>query len=147
MKILINPRHERFAQLVAAGFTQADAYRQVFPKSRKWKVDNAVHSKASQLMAKVEQRVQEIQQAFAAKLSVAKDEVVCILAESIRGANPADIPPEKAVDLLAKLQGWYAPVKVESEAKGVPGAKDCLETVRGLLAKIRAMQGPRVTES
>ena len=46
MPVLKNARHERFAQLVASGKTQADAYREVWPKSMRWK-DSSVHVRAS----------------------------------------------------------------------------------------------------
>jgi len=48
---LSTPR-ERFAQEVAAGKNQSEAYRLAYPKSRNWK-DSSVHSKASTLMADV----------------------------------------------------------------------------------------------
>ena len=54
-------QQERFALGVAAGNSQADAYRAAYPKSRAWK-DPAVHSEASALAAnpKVSQRVREL---------------------------------------------------------------------------------------
>lgn len=56
-------QREKFALGVASGKTQADAYREAFPRSKKWK-DSAVHSQASALMAdsKVAQRVRELRE-------------------------------------------------------------------------------------
>lgn len=50
------PAHEAFAKLLLTGCSQSDAYRKVYPKSRKWK-DSAVHGKASELAGKVSGRI------------------------------------------------------------------------------------------
>ena len=54
---------EKFALGVATGKTQADAYREAYPKAKKWK-DGSVHTKASLLMSdvKVQQRVTELRE-------------------------------------------------------------------------------------
>ena len=33
----LTPKQEKFAQEVASGKSQADAYREAYPKSKKWK--------------------------------------------------------------------------------------------------------------
>ena len=45
--------HKRFAQMLALGHTQADAYRVIYPKSQKWPT-KTLYSKASELAAKPE---------------------------------------------------------------------------------------------
>lgn len=59
---LTGPR-EKFALGVATGKTQADAYRDAYPGSKKWK-DEAVYVAASRLMsdAKVSLRVKELKE-------------------------------------------------------------------------------------
>lgn len=58
---------EAFARGVASGLSQAEAYRQAYPRSRKWKAE-AVHQQASRLMAlpQVSSRVKELRDAAAA---------------------------------------------------------------------------------
>lgn len=55
-------QQEQFAQLVAIGRNQTEAYREAYPASRRWKKENAVHSCASALAAdaKVAQRIQAL---------------------------------------------------------------------------------------
>lgn len=57
----LSPQREKFAQEVAKGKTQSDAYRIAYPKSLEWK-DEAVWTAASKLMAdgKVLVRVAEL---------------------------------------------------------------------------------------
>lgn len=84
----LTPQQERFAQELASGKTQADAYRAAYPKSLKWK-NNSVHIKASQLMAidKVAIRVKELQDKSA--------EIACLngaaIKEEIRRLAHSDI--------------------------------------------------------
>lgn len=134
---LKNARHERFAQLLAEGRSQADAYREVYPVSRRWKSDS-IHVRASKVSAKVLPRVRELQQAIAARVVMERAEALSILADILRSA-PADVKscsrfaqemrvnpvtgevtirlPSKiaAFAELAKALGWYAPQKVEGE--------------------------------
>ncbi len=111
---LKNPRHERFAVLVANGKTQADAYREVYPRSRAWK-DEAVHVKGSELAGRVSVRVRELQEVLAERSAIDKTEVVNALAKVVRNAELDKVPLIGAVSELAKLMGWYAPVKQQVE--------------------------------
>jgi phage terminase small subunit len=58
----MTPHQELFAQGVASGLSQSDAYRKAYPASLKWK-DKTVHECASKLAAntKVSTRVSELQ--------------------------------------------------------------------------------------
>lgn len=56
----MSPREEKFARLLVEGKAQSEAYRIVYPHSKRWKPDS-VHSKSSQLAAKVRQRVKAMQ--------------------------------------------------------------------------------------
>ena len=55
-------KQERFAQLVASGKSQAEAYRKAYPVSQRW-ASSAVHTQASILAAhsKVLERIAELQ--------------------------------------------------------------------------------------
>ena len=140
MRTLNNPRHERFAQLVAEGRTQADAYRDAFPLSRKWK-DSAIHPKASHLSDKVGTRVRELQEELAKRSVIQKEEVVKFLSDVVRtpigevgpdsplaqayesgkgGVRVSFVSKLAAIEQLAKLLGWYAPQKVEQEVRFAP---------------------------
>ncbi|ANK83052.1 MAG: hypothetical protein TEF_21295 [Rhizobiales bacterium NRL2] len=46
---------ERFAHLLLSGYSQSDAYREVWPRSRRWKPES-VHTAASRMAAKVAPR-------------------------------------------------------------------------------------------
>lgn len=61
---MLTPQQEKFAQAVAGGKSQADAYRDAYPKSKKWK-DSSVYAQSSALMAdsKVSIRVGELRKA------------------------------------------------------------------------------------
>lgn len=56
----MTPREEKFARLVVEGKSQSDAYRTVYPHSKRWKPE-VVHSKASALAGKVRVRVRTMQ--------------------------------------------------------------------------------------
>jgi len=57
----LTAKNEAFAVGIASGLSQADAYRQAFPQSVRWK-DKTVHEKASRLAAdgKVKARIQDL---------------------------------------------------------------------------------------
>ena len=137
MRTLNNPRHERFAQLVAEGRSQADAYRETFPQSKRWK-DESVHVKASRVMAKVGPRVRELQEDLAKRSVIQKEEAIKFLSDVVRtpigeigpdsplaqgyergkdGLRVSYVNKLAAIEQLAKLLGWYAPQKVESDVR------------------------------
>lgn len=77
----LTPAQELFAQHVAAGKSQAEAYRNAYPKSGTWK-DEAVWVAASKLMAnaKVSVRVKELQEKHAAKFDITAERVLLEIA-------------------------------------------------------------------
>lgn len=131
---LKNPSHERFAQLVASGKSQSDAYREVYPRSRQWR-DESVHERASKVNAKVLPRLQEIQAATAEKVAVDKARLVAFLIEVVEtpadqvgsgskllqkyrinadGSTVVEMPNKiDAVDKISRLLGFYEPDKQE----------------------------------
>jgi len=144
MPQLKNPRHEKFAQLVASGkYTLTAAYREIYPSSRRWK-DVTLHPRASRLMCKVYARVQELQAAAAEKAVIYKASILGYLRDVIltpigqldassplvqryvvRGDTVIITMPSKigAVQELAKALGWYQADKHEQSFKFVPDAK------------------------
>ena len=62
----LTPQQERFAQEVASGETQSEAFRRAYPASRNWKAET-VHERASVLAAnsKVQARIAGLQNAVA----------------------------------------------------------------------------------
>lgn len=73
----LTPTEEAFATHVASGQSQAEAYRQAFPRSRRWK-DATIYSKASTLAAteKVQKRVRELGEKATAANDVTVERVV-----------------------------------------------------------------------
>ena len=109
----MTPPQEKFARLVAEGSNQADAYREAYPRSRKW-TDKAVWEKASHTAAlgKVKARVAELRRAANAKTALKIGEMQTILSDRIRaivdeGGDTADLC--RAADSLARISGWNQP--------------------------------------
>lgn len=117
----VTPQQERFAQLVASGKSQADAYREAYPKSQKWAA-NAVHSKSSALAAigKVRQRVSELRKPMVedAQITLAGHlAALATLRDQAASATKFDAAV-KAEELRGKTAGFY----VERKEEGPPGA-------------------------
>jgi len=74
---MLTSRQETFAAGVAQGLSQAEAYRQAYPQSAKWK-DESVWQRASKLAsdAKVQSRVQELLQKAAAANEITVERVL-----------------------------------------------------------------------
>lgn len=120
---LKNLRHEIFAQEVAKGVSQAEAYRKAYPKAKRWK-DSTVHVEASKLAgtSKVSTRVADLQAAMAEKSEV---DGARILQEAARLAlvDPRQLfdergrvrPPSEWPDELAAC---IASVKTKPEYEG-----------------------------
>lgn len=109
----LTPRQEKFARAVAEGKSQAEAYREAYPKSERWK-DAAVWVAASRLLAnaKVSLRVAELRAELAEKSLWSREQSVKTLAE-IAAAGEKDSDRVKAVAELNKMHGFNAPEKVE----------------------------------
>ena len=73
----LTAKQEAFAAGVAAGLTQAEAYRQAFPNSKRWK-EESVWQRASKLAAdvKVRSRVQELREKAANANEVTIERIV-----------------------------------------------------------------------
>lgn len=100
----LTPQREAFARAIAKGGTQADAYREAFPASKKWK-DNAVHVKASALMAdgKVRVRVDELRAKAADKVAITVQTLIQELEEARAAALQAGPSPQSSAAVAATM--------------------------------------------
>lgn len=113
MPILKCVKREKFAQGVAAGKTQADAYREANPNcvERKWK-DETIWSKASEWMAdgKVAERVVELKGGVAERHKITVDDLIGELDEArvvaLTALNPQSSAAVAATMGKAKLLGY-----------------------------------------
>lgn len=109
----MTPRQEKFAQEVASGKSQAEAYRVAYPKAMNWKPET-LWSAASRLMANcmVSARVAEIQEELSNKALWTREQSVKVLAEiAAKGDKNAD--RVRAVAELNSMHGFNAPEKIE----------------------------------
>lgn len=109
----LTSQQEKFAEGVANGKSQAEAYRAAYPKSQKWKPET-LWSKASEMMShrKVSERVAEIRAELAKKSLWTREQSVKVLAE-IAMAAEKDADRVRATAELNKMHGFEAPQKIE----------------------------------
>lgn len=115
----LTPKQELFAQTYVKTGNASEAYRTAYDTS-KTKPD-VINVKASELLAsgKVLVRVKELQNKLEKKHDISKDKIITRLQEIIYkqgelGVDKIDLPAmNKAIDTLNKMQGYYAPEKVE----------------------------------
>ena len=118
----LNPKDEQFAQLVAKGMSQAQAYREVWKGPKK---DETVWNNASKKMAEVRPRVDELR-AQAIKRSepgaiASIQEMQESLSQAFRDASCEGDRDGmvKIATLLGKWQGAEAAAKIEVRNGGV----------------------------
>jgi hypothetical protein len=121
----LTPQKEAFAQGVAAGKSQAEAYRAAYPKSLKWKPET-VYQAASRLMAdsNVSARVEAIRAELAEKGLWSREQSAKALIEIINRKTldetvGKEIPAAQDKDIISAVKelnamhGFNAPTKVE----------------------------------
>lgn len=130
-------RQEKFARLVAEGKPKAEAYREAYPRSRKWK-DNSVKVRASRLAsnANILPIIQKLRKAANAKTALKIGEMQTILSDRIRaivdaGGNTADLC--RAVDSLARISGWNQPDAVAVAAVQIVTPEERARRIREAL--------------
>ena len=111
MPVLENPRHEQFAQSLAAGLSQRKAYRAAYPSSVKWK-DTTVDAKACNLAKtdKVKARYEELKEAAANAAGGAvmtRNEKRELLAKMARDIELPIADRQRAIDLDNKMEDEY----------------------------------------
>jgi hypothetical protein len=106
-------KQEAFAQAIADGMTQADAYRSAY--DAEGMADNTIYSKASVLMSdgKVAERVRELKAALSEKVLWTREMSVRALKETYEtGAGSVKVA---AVKELNAMHGYNEPSKLHVE--------------------------------
>jgi phage terminase small subunit len=108
----LTPKQEHFAQCIADGMTQADAYRAAFNVKPSTKPES-VYQRASALMAdvKISSRVAELKGALAKKALWTREMSVKALIQAYREGKPSE--KVSAVKELNAMHGFNAPSKME----------------------------------
>ena len=103
MRVLQNPRHEKFAQGVSSGLTAAEAYRKAGYREASAK-HNATRLRDNEVVTR---RIAEIQAENERKSEMNRDELISIVVRFIRN-DRLEVWPDriKSAELLAKLCGW-----------------------------------------
>ena len=108
---MLTPKQEAFAQAIASGMTQADAYRSAYNAENM--KDATVWSKASVLMAdgKVSARVEELRKGLEKKELWTREMSVKALIGAYKDGNPT--AKIAAVKELNAMHGFNAPTKLD----------------------------------
>jgi len=97
-----SPVHVEFARRLASGKeTASDIYRDLYPRSRKWK-DKSVHEKAAKLTAKVRPRLRAIQKAAEDDTIMERREIMQLATKIARG-TVADFVTAGAVGVITDV--------------------------------------------
>lgn len=109
----LTTKQERFAQAIADGLSQADAYRTAYDASKS--KPETVWSKASELMAdgKVTARVAQLREALATKALWSRERSVTALAGIADGGESKAAEKVAAIKELNAMHGFNAPAKIE----------------------------------
>lgn len=109
----LTDKQERFAQAVASGMTQADAYRTAYDAGDM--KPETIWKRATELMnnGKVAGRVNELKGAIAAKLLWTREKSVSRLADIADDAEARANEKVAAIKELNAMHGFNAPAKIE----------------------------------
>lgn len=112
---MITAKQEAFAQAIADGMTQADAYRHAYDVGADTKPET-IWSKASELMAdgKVSGRVKELKEQLSAKQLWTREKSVAALERALTMAEDNAKPTEvtAVIKELNAMHGFNAPSKI-----------------------------------
>ena len=113
MNMKLTDRQERFAQLLADGSSQADAYRQVYDIS-KMKL-NSIYQRASKVAAgvKVASRVKELKEKLTEKYLWTREQSIQVLSEIAKAEEVRANEKVSAIKELNAMHGFNAPTKQE----------------------------------
>lgn len=122
MPYLRSPQREKYAQNVARGMTLSDAYRDAFPRSKKW-TKNTLYVHASQLKNDplVAARIDEIRSEYLASAVMDRNERLIALSEIARDKEAWPKQRMQAIDLLNKMDAVYVH-KVDAQVHGDIGS-------------------------
>lgn len=109
MPMLENIREETFAQRLATGLTQSDAYRAAFPRATKWK-SNTVRTRAWALAKRddIKERVAELVAEAAERAVMQRQERMETLTTIARNDKKGDRWRIQAIEVLNKMDGVYS---------------------------------------
>jgi hypothetical protein len=113
LKVSLTPKQERFAQCIADGMSQADAYRSAFDVRPTTKPETVVQM-ASRLASdrNVSARVEELKATLSAKALWTREDSVRTLIGVIQGDGKAS-DTVSAVKELNAMHGFNAPQKLD----------------------------------
>lgn len=136
---MLTPKREKFANAVADGLSQADAYRTAFEVKPGTKAET-IQANASRLMADsmVAARVAEIRKALADKALWSREDSVRTLADIARGVDSEAKPSDRvaAVKAINAMHGWDAAQKHEHSGPD-GGPIPIMPTVIQLIAPVK----------
>ncbi len=118
MPALTNIQYERYTQCVISGMTQAAAYREAYPRAKKW-TDKTVYSKAWKLhhMPEIQERIKELQAEAAAAAVMDRQERLETLTAIARDEHMHPKQRMQAIDILNKMDAVYVQ-RVEANVHG-----------------------------
>ena len=107
----LTAKQEKFAQAVASGKSQSDAYREAYDASRT--KDSVIWSKASDLMTngKVKERIQFLKLELSKSYLWTREDSVRELTSVINDMTAKCSDRTAAVKVLNEMHGFNAPVK------------------------------------
>ena len=113
----LTAKQEAFAQAIASGLNQSDAYRSAYSISKA--TPASVNQLASKLAAsvKVSSRVKELQAELANKSLWTREQSIAVLSEVVGDREARHGDKISAVKVLNDMQGFNAPTKLEVAAK------------------------------
>lgn len=133
----LTAKQEAFAQAIADGMSQADAYRTAFDVKPTTKPET-IHKRASELMADgdVSGRVTSLKAALASKALWTREMSVKALIAAYREGKPSD--KISAVKELNAMHGFNAPQKIDVKADVAVSAIDVSKLSTDVLKQIVA---------
>ena len=116
----MTPPQEKFARLVAEGMDKAKAYREAYPKSRRW-TNEAVATRAHRLArdAHILPIIEKLRKAADNETQMRIEEARGMLAaqaREIRAKHGSAADLCRTIDSLARISGWNAPEAVLAAA-------------------------------
>ena len=137
MPTLRNPKHERFAQLVASGVTAQAAFTQAgYPSPQ-----NGPRLRNNLLVAKRIEELQARNERKAEMAALSRDELIGILTEIIHAtrarlseARPSD--GLKAAEMLAKMCGWNEPEQIKHDHVHIQVGSALIDQLRAGYAQL-----------
>lgn len=119
----LTPKQEKFAQEVASGKTQADAYRAAYSNNMK---PETIIQAASRMMANsnVNARVDELKKELAEKQLWTREMSVEVLRQIALDAEATNGEKTAATKELNVMHGYNAPTQVNVTTKALPATVD-----------------------